>query len=73
VKSTGLSPATTNAQPTRPDLGPGLYSVPVHTYRKRRSFIPAFAGVAAGMHGVAFRRASFVNDALEEAANRGVG
>src|SRR5260370_2378742 len=36
------------------------------------SFIPAFAVPVAGVHGVALGGARFVNDALEEAADRRV-
>src|SRR5690349_5732063 len=44
----------------------------IHAYRSNRSFIPAFAAPVAGMHSVAFGSASFVNNALEQAANGGV-
>src|SRR5216683_5191007 len=40
--------------------------------RKTGSFIPAFAVPVAGVHGVALGGARFVNDALEEAADRRV-
>jgi hypothetical protein len=43
------------------------------TDHKTGSFIPGFAAAVAGMHGVTFRSAGFVNDALEQASNRGVG
>src|SRR5882762_6540640 len=62
-----------SAQIGNAGLKPGLYNNPTHAYRRGRSFIPAFAVTVAGMHGVAFGGAGFVNDALEETADRGVG
>src|SRR5260370_20496186 len=46
---------------------------PIHAYRSPRSFMPAFFVMVAGMHGVAFGGARFVNDALEQAPDGGVG
>src|SRR6266576_3422425 len=68
-------PAAEHARRTTGNAGPkpALYNDPTHADRGGRSFISAFAVTVAGMHGVAFRGTRFVNDALEEAANGGVG
>src|SRR5216684_1801946 len=45
----------------------------IHADWRCRSFIPAFARAAAGMHGIALGGSRFVNDALEKTANSRVG
>src|SRR5438132_7808607 len=58
--------------PTR-RIPPGLYKSLIHAYRRGSSFIPVFAMPVAGVHGVPFGGARFVNDPLEQAADRGIG